>query len=174
MFRLYFIVILVVIPAFAYAYDAEVGPQTSAKTTVSVVIPKLIRVQSVSDFDMGTYISSSDNLTGSDDLNIGSNAGSSLDSYNVTINGSGANGEYVLQSQSTVTIPFSVYFNDEIGLVGREKVTSGIILSGQNGATPLYDSTPNANLSIEINKSALTLSDANYYQGSLIVLIQPD
>lgn len=155
------------------ATDGSVGATSTGTSTLTVIIPKLIRIRNVADLNFGTYTGTGD-LNQNDDVNISTNYGTAARTYRVTATGSGAASAFTV-TDGTSTIAYNVYWNDATGTSGEVALTSGTPLTAQTGAVkPLSTATNNANFHGEFLEANLQAVDAATYTGTLTMVVTPE
>lgn len=152
------------------ATDGTVGATSTGTSTISVTIPKLIRIRSMSDFTTGSYSGTGD-IDQDDDVNVSVNY---TGTYQVTGTGSGAASAFTITDGSS-TIAYTPYFNDATGTSGRAALTTTVALTTQSGAVkPLGSSTLNGNVSINKTEANIQAVDAGTYTGVLTLVFAPE
>jgi hypothetical protein len=152
------------------ATDGTVGATSTGTSTISVTIPKLIRIRSMADFTTASYSGTGD-IDQNDDVNVSSNY---TGTYQVTGTGSGAANAFTITDGSQ-TIAYSPYFNDATGTSGRALLSTGVALTSQSGAaTTLGGSTLNANVSLNMTEANIQAVNAGTYTGVLTLVFAPE
>ena len=155
--------------AFA-ATDGSVGATSTGTSTITVTIPKLIRVRSMADYAFGTYTGAGD-IQSNDDLNISVNYATA--GYKVKGTGNGTSSAFTV-TDGTQTIAYHAYFNDQTGVSGEIELTTNTDLTGQSGAaTTISSTTTNANLHIKFLEADLQAVNAATYTGVITLLFTP-
>lgn len=161
--------LLTVTEVFA-ATDGTVGATSTGTATISVTLPKLVRIRGMRDFAFGTYTGTGA-LTDNENINVSSNY---TGTYSVTGRGSGAAFAFTLTDGSNL-IPYSVAYNDATGTSGQAALTTNVALTGQTGIVkPLGTATDNANYQVDITEANLQAVDAGAYSGVLSLIITPE
>lgn len=157
------------VAAFA-ATDGTVGTTSTGTSTVSLTIPKLVKIASMADFAFGTYAGTGA-LDSNDDVNIASNY---TGTYRVTLTGSGAASAFTI-TNGTQTIAYAPSFNKATGTAGGVLATSGTAITAQTGIVkPLATATLNANIRVQMTQANIQAVDAGTYSGTLTIVVTPE
>lgn len=155
--------------AFA-ATDGTVGTTSTGTSTVSLTIPKLVRITSMADFAFGTYTGTGA-LDSNDDVNVASNY---TGTYQVVLTGSGAASAFTI-TNGTQTIAYSVAYNKATGIAGGVAATSGTAITAQTGVVkPLATATLNGNIRVQMTQANIQAVDAGTYTGTLTIVVTPE
>ena len=165
-----FLAVLIASDVFA-ATDGTVGATSTGTATISVTLPKLVRVRGLRDFAFGSYTGTGD-LTDNENINVSSNY--TAGTYRVRARGSGAAFAFTL-TDGTSLIPYTVAYNDATGTSGEVALTADTNLTTQGGIVkPLSTTTDNANYHVNILEANLQAVDAGSYSGTLSLIITPE
>ena len=167
------IISLLPLEVFA-ATDGVSGGTSTAQTTVSITLPKLIRISNVADFTFASY-SGSGVLAANRNLRISTNYGTAATRrYRITATGSGTGGNFRV-TNGTTTLTYTTRWRDAAVTTGSVNLTRGVALTNrQNASKPLSSATLNANVQIQFTQAALLAVDAGLYTGTLTLLIAPE
>ena len=165
------IVSLSFIESLAQCFAGELdGPSKTAtgKSTVSVVIPKIIKTTHTKDFSFNSN-NTENFLEKASVLNISSNVRRGEFKYQVTAFSSEE--KFSVNSSSGSSIPYQVFFNDSADLNGRTSLYLGKTLHAQSSSSQLNNSKGNANLSVKVDSQYFQRAKPGIYSGVLSLII---
>ena len=140
----------------------------TGKSTVSVVIPKIIKTTHTKDFSFNSN-NTENFLEKASVLNISSNVRRGEFKYQVTAFSSEE--KFSVNSSSGSSIPYQVFFNDSADLNGRTSLYLGKTLHAQSSSSQLNNSKGNANLSVKVDSQYFQRAKPGIYSGVLSLII---
>jgi len=166
------------------ATQGSIGPNSTGTVDITYVQGINVRINGFEDMALGTW-SGSGPMTAQDNLCIGRTGASFFGagaSYRILARGDGEPGDpaaFTL-SNGAARLKYRAFFNDQGGTAGRQELTAGSALTGQNSFGLWYFfnmifncAVENANISIEVPQSEL--SGANgVYLGTLSLMLMPE
>lgn len=134
-----------------------------------------MQINNIDDLALGTW-SGVGNLSVADNVCIFSRH--SGQAYGITLTGDGAGGAFTLSSGAPTLLPYRVYWNDEIGQVGKVEVFAGVKLGSQTNGSRFRNcrfvpTGTNANFSVEISSTDLEGVQSGTYSGVLTLFLSP-
>jgi hypothetical protein len=160
----------------AATVDGSEGVTSTATYDVYLAIGDVIRIWGLTDIDFGTW-SGAGNLNRTQNIRVNVNYGTNdaTRRYEVTANGDHASGDFLLENLSGQTLPYTAWFNDELGNGGQVELSPGVTLTGQDGAHfPLRRAARSASIRVRINQADLQAADGGEYTGHIILFVQPE
>jgi len=166
------------------ATQGSLGPDSSGSVDITYVQGINVRINGFEDMALGTW-SGSGPMTAQDNLCIGRSGGGLFGagvSYRILARGDGEPGD---PAAFTLTngahrIYYRAFFNDQGGTAGRQELTAGAALTGQNSFGLWYFfnmifncAVENANISIEVPQSELSRASGAYL-GTLSLMLAPE
>ena len=142
------------------------GPTDDADIDIDAVVPNLVNLTGADDMDLGTWSGSGD-MSDDDDVCVWS----STNGYNVTATGDGAAGAFTLSDGSN-TLAYTVAWDDID--TQDQSLTSGVALTGQStDATSVVCAVggDTANVGVTITEAAVAAAPAGSYSGTLSVTV---
>jgi hypothetical protein len=134
-----------------------------------------MQINNVDDLALGTWSGVGD-LSASDNVCIHSKH--TNQTYGITLTGDGAGGAFTLSSGAPTTLPYRVFWNDDISLTGRVEVFAGVKLGNQTGGSRFRNcrfvpTGTNANFSVEVSATDLEGVQSGSYSGVLTLFLSP-
>lgn len=166
------------------ALQGSRGTSTTGSVDIVYVQGLNVRINGLADLPLGIW-SGSGILTASDDICIGRTGVplfSAAGTYRILASGDGEPGDpgaFTL-SNGIGRIHYRAFFNDQTGTAGRQELTGGVALTGQNSFGLWYTlnmifncAVQNANISVEVPVAELT-GAAGIYAGTLTLVLIPE
>lgn len=166
------------------AVQGLVGPSSSANVEITLTSNLNARITGLNDIVLGSWPGAGD-LAGDDDLCIGRNGVGFFANglYRIRASGDGdaADVSAFTLSNGTDTLYYNVFFNDVVGLGGRQPLTAGVTLTTQS-SLGLFQwlnllfgcAVPNANVSVIVPDTQLRGATSGTYAGTLTLVLIPD
>lgn len=174
-YKIIFFVNMVFLPPVFAASQGTLGATSTGIVSISITIPSLVQVSSLSDITLGS--TSSFPATGSTTACIYSNVASPSGSYYVTATSSNTSGtDFRVKDSGTDYIVYSAYWNNASSATQTTTLTSGTKTAQQTGgsATSLTcGGTPNANFNISFSASQVQGAPAATYSDTVTLVISP-
>ncbi len=171
------------LPAGA-ANQGATGPTSTGAVDITLTTGISSRITGLVDLALGNWTGSGD-LAGDQDICIGRTGVGFFGSGSYRIRADG-DGDSTDINAFTLTngvdrIYYDVYFNDQTGLAGRQPLTGGQMLNGQNasGLSEIFNwlfgcAIRNANLSVVVPEVRLQGAAGGAYTGTLTLVLIPD
>ena len=160
-------------PGYAAA-DGALGAVSLATTNVSLSIPEQFRVSGAEDMDLGSFSGSGD-LSASSDVCVYSNGDGGYQ-VRITDNSSGS-GFRLENDDHSAAVVMNVAWNDQPGTSGAEQASDGAAMpmSSANGSSSdCSNGGKNANISVNVSGSEMSVAPAGSYQSTLTIMVEPD
>lgn len=188
--RLVLAVFCVLLLGFASSSQAAVqgnsGTTSAGSIDLSLISLITVRISGLDDLSLGTWGGTGD-ATGSDNICIGTNGirggfPGGFGIYRILANGDGqlGNPAAFTLSNGARHLSYNAFFNDAVGIAGRQPLTPGVALTDQRGtAFSLVVNRfngcifNNANVSIVVPEAEL-LGAAGVYTGTLTLVLSPE
>lgn len=134
-----------------------------------------MQINNIDDLALGTWSGVGD-LSALDNVCIHSKH--SGQNYGITLTGDGTGGAFTLSSGAPTTLPYRVFWNDDIGLTGRVEVFAGVKLGSQTGGSRFkkcrfVPTGTNASFSVDISATDLEGVQSGSYSGVLTLFLSP-
>lgn len=151
------------------ATQGLLGPTSTGTLDINLDINNLVMVSNLGDINLGTY-SGTGNLTGSDSFCVYRNGAGN---YNITMNGSGGSGAYLLNDGGTNNLPYTVSFTNG----SANSMTASTALTAQanaNTTSTTCGGSDNVSVGVTVTNASLAAAPAGTYTGSLTVIVAPE
>jgi hypothetical protein len=155
------------------ATDGALGATSSGDSNVTLTIPKLVRISSITNFDFGNYDGASDPASLNSDTCVWTN--DTAGEYTVNATGDGASNAYTV-SNGSETLSYTVYWNDQVGTSGSVQLSTGISTATQTGADTSSQTCSGggtSNLEVRFAKSDILSKEAGTYSGVISLTVSP-
>lgn len=170
-----FALINLLIPSFSFAAtQGTLGTTSTGTVGVSITIPALVQISSLSDIALGTP--SSYPATGNTTACIYSNLVSPAGGYYVTATSLNASAGAFRVVNSGNFITYSAYWNNTSAATQTTALTSGTktaVQTGGSATSVTCGGTPNANFNVSFSATQIQAASPASYTDTVTVLITP-
>lgn len=165
--------LLLCFPAYSVS-QGTLDPTSVGSFNITVTIPERVQISGLEDFAFGQYPGNG-NVEDDDDICVYSNSPTA--GYRVTATGSGTSNAFTLTDGDSNTIPYTPFWNDEIGTTDAIQLFPNAITQTQTGANnqsyTCVTGGDSANVRVFINSADISGKPNGNYTGTLTLDIQP-